>query len=54
MDHVFTLRDTGSATVSTCLTSATATLAHYNDFTVSNGTFNAQLPARSIRTFVLN
>ncbi|KOV87904.1 glycoside hydrolase family 30 beta sandwich domain-containing protein [Nocardia sp. NRRL S-836] len=54
VDHVFTIRDTASAPVSTWLTSASATLAHYNDFTMSNGTFNAQLPARSIRTFVLN
>jgi glucuronoarabinoxylan endo-1,4-beta-xylanase len=54
VDHVFTIRDTGSAPISTWLTSASATLAHYNDFTMSNGTFNAQLPARSIRTFVLN
>lgn len=54
VDHVFTVRDIGSAPISTWLTSASATLAHYNDFTMSNGTFNAQLPARSIRTFVLN
>ncbi|MFJ8962426.1 glucuronoxylanase [Lentzea sp. NPDC102401] len=54
VDHVFTVRDVGSATISTWLTSQTATLAHYNDFTMSNGSFNAQLPARSIRTFVLN
>ncbi|MCG8928075.1 glycoside hydrolase family 30 beta sandwich domain-containing protein [Lentzea sp. CC55] len=54
VDHVFTIRDTGSATISTWLTSASANLAHYNNFTMSGGTFNAQLPARSIRTFVLN
>ncbi|SDG10855.1 glucuronoarabinoxylan endo-1,4-beta-xylanase [Lentzea fradiae] len=54
VDHVFTVRDISSAPISTWLTSASATLAHYNDFSMSNGTFNAQLPARSIRTFVLN
>ncbi len=54
VDHVFTIRDIGSATASTWLTNASANLARYNDFTVSNGTFNAQLPARSIMTFVLN
>ncbi|HEX7304737.1 glucuronoxylanase [Lentzea sp.] len=54
VDHVFTIRDTGSATASTWLTNAGANLAHYNDFTITNGTFNAQLPASSIRTFVLN
>ncbi|MFD5831865.1 glucuronoxylanase, partial [Lentzea sp. NPDC060358] len=52
VDHVFTIRDTGNATASTWLTSASANLAHYNDFTITGGTFNAQLPARSIRTFV--
>ncbi|MGW4213501.1 glucuronoxylanase [Lentzea sp. NPDC004789] len=54
LDHVFTIRDIGSATASTWLTNASANLARYNDFTVSNGTFNAQLPARSIMTLVLN
>ncbi|MET8763127.1 glucuronoxylanase [Lentzea sp. NPDC004782] len=54
VDHVFTIRDMGSATASSWLTNASANLAHYDDFTVSNGTFNTQLPARSIRTFVLN
>jgi glucuronoarabinoxylan endo-1,4-beta-xylanase len=54
VDLTFTIRDTGSATASTWLTSQSANLAHYNDFTISNGSFNAQLPARSIRTFVLN
>jgi glucuronoarabinoxylan endo-1,4-beta-xylanase len=52
--HPFTIRDIGSATASTWLTNENATLAHYNDFTISNGSFDAQLPARSIRTFVLN
>jgi glucuronoarabinoxylan endo-1,4-beta-xylanase len=54
VDLAFTIRDTGSATASTWLTNESGTLAHYNDFTISNGAFNAQLPARSIRTFVLN
>jgi glucuronoarabinoxylan endo-1,4-beta-xylanase len=54
VDLTFTVRDTGSATASTWVTSQSATLAHYNDFTISNGVFDAQLPARSIRTFVLN
>jgi glucuronoarabinoxylan endo-1,4-beta-xylanase len=54
VDLAFTIRDTGSATASTWLTNESGTLTHYNDFTMSNGAFNAQLPARSIRTFVLN
>ncbi|WP_410672641.1 glycoside hydrolase family 30 beta sandwich domain-containing protein [Amycolatopsis sp. cmx-4-68] len=53
-DLAFTIRDTGSATAPTWLTDANATLARYNDVTVSNGAFNAQLPARSIRTIVVN
>lgn len=52
--HPYTIQGTGSATVSTWLTDANRTLAHYNTFTISNGSFNAQLPARSIRTFVVN
>lgn len=54
VDHTFTIRDVSSATGSSWLTTAGANLARSNDFTVSNGTFNAQMPARSIRTFVLN
>jgi glucuronoarabinoxylan endo-1,4-beta-xylanase len=54
VDHSFTIRDTGSAAASTWLTNENSTLTHYNDFAMSNGTFDAQLPARSIRTFVLN
>jgi glucuronoarabinoxylan endo-1,4-beta-xylanase len=54
VDLAFTIRDTGSATAPTWLTDANATLARYNDVTVSNGAFNAQLPARSIRTIVVN
>jgi glucuronoarabinoxylan endo-1,4-beta-xylanase len=49
----FTIRDTGSATISTWLTNATSTLAHYNTFTMSNGAFDTQLPPLSIRTFVV-
>ncbi|WP_103351451.1 glycoside hydrolase family 30 beta sandwich domain-containing protein [Amycolatopsis sp. CA-128772] len=52
-DLAFTIRDTGSATAQTWLTSASANLARYTDIAVSNGAFNAQLPARSIRTFVI-
>jgi glucuronoarabinoxylan endo-1,4-beta-xylanase len=54
VNHPFTIRDTGSATASTWLTNESGTLVHYNDFTISNGSFDAQLPARSIRTFVVN
>jgi glucuronoarabinoxylan endo-1,4-beta-xylanase len=52
--HPFTIRDTGSATASTWLTNDNGTLARYNDVTISNGSFGAELPARSIRTFVVN
>ncbi len=52
--HPFTIRDTGSATASTWLTNDNGTLARYNDVTISNGSFGAQLSARSIRTFVVN
>ncbi|THV36495.1 glycoside hydrolase family 30 beta sandwich domain-containing protein [Glycomyces buryatensis] len=51
--HPYTIKDTGSASVSTWLTDANRTLEHYNTFNISNGSFNAQLPARSIRTFVV-
>ncbi|GAB3440952.1 glycoside hydrolase family 30 beta sandwich domain-containing protein [Actinophytocola sediminis] len=54
VDLAFTIRDTGSATAPTWLTSDSATLARHNDVTITNGAFDAQLPARSIRTFVLN
>ncbi|MFF1606929.1 glucuronoxylanase [Amycolatopsis sp. NPDC058278] len=54
VDLAFTLRDTGSATAQTWLTNESANLARYTDVTISNGAFNAQLPARSIRTFVVN
>ncbi|MFC5094944.1 glucuronoxylanase [Amycolatopsis plumensis] len=53
-DLAFTLRDTGSATAQTWLTNQSANLAPYTGITISNGAFNAQLPARSIRTFVVN
>jgi glucuronoarabinoxylan endo-1,4-beta-xylanase len=48
----FTITDAGSATISTWLTNATSTLAAYNTVTMSNGSFDAQLPPQSIRTFV--
>ncbi len=35
------------------LTGATRTLAHYDTFSTSNGASGAQLPALSIRTFVV-
>jgi glucuronoarabinoxylan endo-1,4-beta-xylanase len=54
VDLAFTVRDTGSGTAQTWLTSASANLARFTDVTISNGAFNAQLPARSIRTFVVN
>ncbi|MEU4250786.1 glycoside hydrolase family 30 beta sandwich domain-containing protein [Amycolatopsis sp. NPDC026612] len=54
VDLAVTIRDTGSATAPTWLTNASANLARYNDVTISNGAFNTQLPARSIRTFVVN
>ncbi|MEV6877754.1 hypothetical protein [Amycolatopsis sp. NPDC051128] len=54
VDLAFTIRDTGSVTAPTWLTSQSATLARATDVTISNGAFNAQLPARSIRTFVVN
>ncbi len=53
-DLAFTIRDTGSATAQTWLTSQSANLAPSTSVTISNGAFNAQLPARSIRTFVVN
>jgi glucuronoarabinoxylan endo-1,4-beta-xylanase len=48
----FTIQGAGSATISTWLTNATSTLAPYTTVTMSNGSFGAQLPALSIRTFV--
>ncbi|HEX2143390.1 MAG TPA: glycoside hydrolase family 30 beta sandwich domain-containing protein [Glycomyces sp.] len=51
--HPYTIRDVGSATATTWLTDANQTLQHYNTFTIANGSFGAQLPARSIRTFVV-
>ncbi|WP_410568871.1 glucuronoxylanase [Amycolatopsis sp. cmx-4-61] len=53
-DLAFTIRDTGSATAQTWLTNQSANLARYTDVTIANGAFAAQLPARSIRTFVVN
>jgi glucuronoarabinoxylan endo-1,4-beta-xylanase len=51
--HPYTIQGAGSATINTWLTDANQTLAHYNTFSMSNGSFGAQLPARSIRTFVI-
>jgi glucuronoarabinoxylan endo-1,4-beta-xylanase len=51
--HPYTIRGAGSASITTYVTDANRTLAHYNTFTMSNGSFGAQLPARSIRTFVI-
>nr|QZD57868.1 glucuronoxylanase [Glycomyces sp. TRM65418] len=51
--HPYTVKGAGSASISTWLTDANRTLEHYNTFTMSNGSFGAQLPARSIRTFVI-
>ncbi|MBE1875671.1 glycoside hydrolase family 30 beta sandwich domain-containing protein [Myceligenerans pegani] len=51
--HPYVIRGAGSATISTWLTDANRTLAHYNTFTMTDGSFAAQLPAQSIRTFVV-
>ncbi|TDC20652.1 glucuronoxylanase [Streptomyces sp. 8K308] len=48
----FTLQNNASARVSSWLTDATRNLAPQAAITVTNGTFTAQLPARSITTFV--
>ncbi len=52
VNQPFTIRDTGSATISTWVTSSTRTLAQDNTITTSNGSFDTQLAAHSIRTFV--
>jgi glucuronoarabinoxylan endo-1,4-beta-xylanase len=49
----YVIQGAGSATINTWLTDANQTLAHYNTFSMSGGSFGAQLPARSIRTFVI-
>ncbi|MEU0534026.1 glycoside hydrolase family 30 beta sandwich domain-containing protein [Amycolatopsis tolypomycina] len=54
VDLSVTIRDTGSGTAQTWLTNQSANLAPATGITISNGAFNAQLPARSIRTFVVN
>ncbi|HET6711530.1 glucuronoxylanase [Amycolatopsis sp.] len=54
VDLAVTIQGTGSATAPTWVTSASANLARATDVTISNGAFNAQLPARSMRTFVVN
>ncbi|MBB5800292.1 glucuronoarabinoxylan endo-1,4-beta-xylanase [Saccharothrix ecbatanensis] len=48
----FTIRGVVSATIPTWVTTATRTLAQDRTITTSNGSFDSQLPARSIRTFV--
>jgi glucuronoarabinoxylan endo-1,4-beta-xylanase len=50
----FTVQGGGNATVATWLTDANNTLAASSSPTMTNGSFGAQLPARSIRTFVIN
>ena len=49
----FTIRNAGSAMISTWLTNATSTLAGSTAVTMSNGSFDAPLPSRSIKTFVV-
>jgi glucuronoarabinoxylan endo-1,4-beta-xylanase len=49
----FTVQGAGSGTFSTWVTDATRTLAPYTSVPMTNGSFGSQLPARSIRTFVL-
>lgn len=49
----FTVRDVASATIPTWVTTATRTLSQDTTVTMSNGSFGAQLPAHSIRTFVI-
>jgi len=49
----FTVRDIASATIPTWVTTATRTLSQDTTVTMSNGSFGAQLPAHSIRTFVI-
>ncbi|MEU5154744.1 glucuronoxylanase [Glycomyces sp. NPDC021274] len=50
----FTVKGGGNATVATWVTDANNTLAASASPTMTNGSFGAQLPARSIRTFVIN
>ena len=49
----FTVRDITSATIPTWVTTETRTLSQDATVTMSNGSFGAQLPAYSIRTFVI-
>jgi glucuronoarabinoxylan endo-1,4-beta-xylanase len=48
----FSVQDAGSGAFSTWVTDANRTLAAYNRVVMSNGSFGAELPAHSIRTFV--
>ncbi|MBO3734535.1 glycoside hydrolase [Glycomyces niveus] len=50
----FTVQGGGSATIPTWVTDANNTLAPSSAPVMTNGSFGAQLPARSIRTFVIN
>jgi glucuronoarabinoxylan endo-1,4-beta-xylanase len=49
----FTVRETGSGSIPTWLTDASRTLAPYTAVPMTNGSFGSQLPAQSIRTFVI-
>lgn len=49
----FTIRDIVSATIPTWVTTGARTLAQDKTITMSNGSFDSQLPALSIRTFVV-
>ncbi|WP_112139091.1 glycoside hydrolase [Glycomyces dulcitolivorans] len=49
----FTVEGAGSGTFSTWVTTASQTLAPYSAVTMTNGAFGSQLPAQSIRTYVM-
>lgn len=48
----FSVEGAGSGAFSTWVTDANRTLAPYNRVVMTNGSFNSELPAQSIRTFV--
>ncbi|HEY1094383.1 MAG TPA: glucuronoxylanase [Glycomyces sp.] len=50
----FTVQGGGNATVASWVTTSSQTLAASSSPTMTNGSFGAQLPASSIRTFVIN
>ncbi|MFK4089857.1 glucuronoxylanase [Kribbella sp. NPDC020789] len=52
VDQPFTIRDTTATTVSTWVTTANRTLAADPAITMTNGSFDTQLPAYSVKTFV--